>query len=67
MKDHHPHMIDVVQPIEHLDASERVAHHLWIMVGTDLDAFAMLVVHDADGLTRNDERVSSAEALRHKR
>ena len=37
------------------------------MVGTDLDAFAVLVVHNADFLARNDERVSCAEAIRHER
>ena len=67
MEDNHPHIVDVVQTVKHLDAAQGVAHHLRIAVGTDFDALAVLVVHDADGLARNDERVGCTEAIRHER
>nr|DAX37584.1 MAG TPA: hypothetical protein [Caudoviricetes sp.] len=67
LEDHHPHTVDVVQTVEHLDAPECVAHHLRIVLGTDLDAFAVFVVHNADGLAGDDESVGCTEAIRHER
>ena len=66
MEDNHPDRLDVVQSVEHLDAAERVAHHLRIALSTDLNALSVLVVHDADGLAGDDERVGCAEPIGYK-
>ena len=64
LEDNHPDRLNVIQSVEHLDAAERIAHHLRIALSTDLNPLAVLVVHDADGLAGDDERVGCAEAVR---
>ena len=65
LENDHQHRVKVVQSVKHLDGSQCVAHHLCIALGVDLDALAVFVVHDADGLARDDECVRRAETVRH--
>ena len=54
---------DVVDAVKDLQSAQGIQHHLRIIHGADLHAFAVLIVHDVQLTVCNDDAVSGAEAV----
>ena len=58
------HGVEVVEIAEQRDGAQAVEAELGVVLGLDLDAFAVLQVDDLDHAAADDHGVGSAEALR---
>ena len=61
--DGHADGVDVVDAVEQLQRTEGIQLHLWVVVGFDQNASAVLVVHDVQRPVCDDDAVTGAEAL----
>ena len=63
--DGHADGIDVVDAVKDLQSAQGIQHHLRIIHGADLHAFAVLIVHDVHLTVSDDDAVGGAEAVPH--
>ena len=63
LEDCHLDSLYVVDVVEGIKGTQRIAHHLRISFASDKDAQAMLVVDDVEDLVGDDDAVSGAETF----
>ena len=61
--DGHADGINVVNAVKDLQRTQGIQHHLRIIHGADLHAFAVLIVHDVQFTVSDDNAVGGAEAV----
>ena len=65
LEDRHLDGFDIIDPVIDIQGSERIAHHLRVVIGINEDTEAILKINDVKHLICNDQTVAGSESFRY--